>query len=245
MISLAHISPHHLEDLQESGLTEETILKAGLRSVSDRKEVQDKLNGIAIPAGVLPALEFPYQDLEPQKRRAPYSRFKFATEYVVRDLPSSTNDHCKAVNSSADTYRMDHPKYMSPAERGTRLYIQTIIQPDIMNPQKTLYLVEGEKKALAACQAGLAAVGLPGVNCFFDSASGLASKGMGGNSKFLHPDFGLLKLEDRKVVIVFDSDIDSNPRVLQAAATLGQMLNEACADVGIVYLDGPVSGVQP
>ena len=137
---------------------------------------------------------------------------------------------------------IDAPKYLSPVGSTTRLYVRKDLCPDIVNGDVKLWLVEGEKKALAAIQSGLAAIAAPGVSCFGDSIERAYAKGVGRDVRRLHPDFRDVPLRDREVVIAFDSDIDEKEEVLRAAAVLGQMLDDAGADVRIAYLPAADDG---
>src|SRR5262249_34577019 len=119
----------------------------------------------------------------------------------------------------------------------TRLFIPVGLRPEIEDADVTLWVTEGEKKALAACQAGLACIAAPGVHCFGDADARWASKGLGEDERILHPDFGRVPLSGRTVIICFDSDMDTNPTVLKAAVTLAQMLDAAGAIVKIAHLD--------
>jgi hypothetical protein len=69
-------------------------------------------------------------------------------------------------------------KYLQPKRSGVRLYFPVATLNAALRSADPLYLVEGEKKALAVAQTGLPAIGLCGIE-------GWHTRG----SSALHPDF--------------------------------------------------------
>ncbi len=126
----------HLEDLRESGLSDRTILDAGLATVSPEAG-EDYLG---YPPGS-PCLAFPY----PPFRGDPYYRLKPEEPLDVGDGEGR--------------------KYLAREGGGNRLYgpLQAELDDIITNPDRELILTEGEKKALKAYQEGYEAVAIPGV----------------------------------------------------------------------------------
>jgi hypothetical protein len=104
-------------------------------------------------------------------------------------------------------------KYLQPARTMNHVYC-----PLGVNPQgkETLYITEGEKKALCLALNGFSCIGLGGVN-------GYRTKDAEGNSRII-PDFDLINWNKRDVVIVFDADIEINDKVAQAEAKLAEEL---------------------
>jgi hypothetical protein len=227
--------PRHREQLQKSGLTDNTIELSGVYSVATEDEAR-RLLGLAPGALIsVPALAFPYPDCEQYVRLRPDSSTRPNPDY------REPRDHELRPNGDLPRY-LEGPKYLSPSGVPTRLYMPTKVCPDILTPGVKLWLTEGEKKALAGCQAGLAVVGAPGVSCFGDSAIRHRAKGVGQDVRRLHADFGRLSVNGREVVIVFDSDIDEKAQILAAAATLGKMLADAGALPRISYLESRAAG---
>lgn len=230
----ASLLPQHRKQLLASGLNDHTIELAGVFSVESKVEAQRHLR---TPEGAhvsVPALAFPYPGCDGYVRLRPDTSSRPNPDFFeTRDHDYSTYGVPRSVEG---------PKYLSPFGSASRLYVPTGVCPGILNPQAKLWLVEGEKKALAGCQAGLATVAAPGVTCFGDSGARQWAKGIGKDVRRLHPDFDKLSVSGREVVVLFDSDIDENPKVLAAAAALGKMLNEAGAVSRIAYLDAAANG---
>ena len=162
-----NLQPDHLKDLHRSGLSKETIEGSGIKTVPPHS-ISERI-GFTI-AGLTSAYEIPYDD--------EYSRFKVF--------------YAPGQESNSDGSRK--PKYLARRNSGNRLYIPQ--KPRIvLNDVKTdFYFTEGEKKALAACQAGLACVGLPGLWNWSDGR------------KELIKDFEQITLKGRNVFIVPDND---------------------------------------
>ncbi len=91
-------------------------------------------------------------------------------------------------------------KYLSPKKEmgfGNKPYILPEVQKllENYNPDKPIFITEGEKKAAKATKAGFPSIGLSGVSCFKDS-----------ENEFL-PELDGYIWKDRSVYIVYDSDI--------------------------------------
>ncbi len=134
------LEPHHIEDLQRSGLSLKTIREANVHSISD--EAVERILGFNITKSA--GLAFPY--LLPEGTASdPFIRVKI-------DLPPIINGKTA--------------RYLSPKGSGNRLYIPPGIQSSLKDTFKAIYITEGEKKALKAVQEGLYCVALSGVWCW-------------------------------------------------------------------------------
>ena len=131
----APLLPEHRADLQKSGLSEATITRCGLHSVRPAD-----LKACSVP-GVLHALVFPYFRIDGSPLE--FQRWKLFYE----DEPG------------------DKPKYWQPKATDPRPYFPPLCnwQSLASDPAKPLLIPEGEKKALAGCQAGLPCIGIAGV----------------------------------------------------------------------------------
>jgi hypothetical protein len=149
-------------------------------------------------------------------------------------------------------------RYTQPKDSGTHLYIAP---PAIVDPRRwtrtddsghyeDLYLTEGEKKALKACQEGLLCAGLGGVqnwrkkpilNNVPDEAVKPSKNGKGwtvdlskagdeaevdGASNKVAPELTKIPMKGRNVWIIFDSDPKYNGQVQEAAFFLAQWIAE-------------------
>lgn len=129
--------------------------------------------------------------------------------------------------------RPDHPrmkdgkpiKYEAPIGQSNRLYLPLACTDLLLDCTVPLMVAEGEKKALAAAQHGYACVGIAGVYGWCVS----------GHEALL-PELCELPLRDRQVCIVFDSDVQTNPRVQNAESRLARALMAQSARVSVVRL---------
>lgn len=116
-------------------------------------------------------------------------------------------------------------KYLQPKGSGVHLYFTPNFLPRL-EESKPILLVEGEKKALVADQAGHCALGIAGIY-------GWTKKGGMG----LIDDFDLIPLRGRDVWIVPDGDFRVNPMVRAGTAGLFNQLERRGAKASIVDLN--------
>lgn len=119
-------------------------------------------------------------------------------------------------------------RYFQPAGTSPELYLPRIggidwekIKKDACIP---VYCTEGEKKAAIACKVGIPCIGLSGVDCW-------ARKG-----GIPLPQWDEFDFVERKVVVVFDSDIIDKAPVQLAERRLAQMLISRGAKVSRIRL---------
>lgn len=105
-------------------------------------------------------------------------------------------------------------RYWQPPRTLNEVYLPPLLPSsweDIAkDPHVTIYITEGEFKAAAACSAGLACVGLGGVDVWRSSKRGVD----------LLPALAAIDWKNRNVVIVYDSDAATNPNVVRAQRQL-------------------------
>ena len=198
--SLPSILPHHLIELRQSGLTDDTIRAAGIRSETSVATVKALLDTKQFPQRCLPALVFPFSDTE------------------------GRNGYCRL--------RVDHPrvsggkpvKYESPRGQPNQIYLPPGVA-DVLSTNQELLVTEGEKKALAATQAGFPCIGLVGVFGWKQ-----------GRKETLLPAMERIPWKGRTVYIVFDSDIATKPEVQDAECRLAAHLAARGATVKVVRL---------
>jgi putative DNA primase/helicase len=130
------LEPGHRKDLNRSGLLEDTIKKAGIKSVPPG-QITKKLG--ADIYGLVSAYEIPFGE--------DYSRFRVFYE------------DGKDVDKKGDK----KPKYMARKGSGNRLYIPAAAESILNDVNMPLEITEGEKKALKACQEGLHCIGITGL----------------------------------------------------------------------------------
>lgn len=134
--------PAHLKEFAASGLTVETVAAAGIRSISDRRQIASMLN---------------------RKSWSQQSGSVWAVPYVDS---SGAIVHWR-VKPERPALRNGKPaKYLSPAGSRTRVYFPPNVHQRIADGSIEVVVTEGEKKALAGTQAGFCVLGLSGVDCW-------------------------------------------------------------------------------
>jgi P4 family phage/plasmid primase-like protien len=143
---ISDLMPMHLAELRDgSGLSDETICRAGLHTERDHHKLAT-YTGKAYPKARGDALVFPFLDLD--GRLNGYRRLK--------PLFPAKDRNGRAI------------KYLSPKGAGNRAYMTREALAVRENPQGELVIPEGEKKALKLAQEGFPAIGLTGVYSWKD-----------------------------------------------------------------------------
>jgi putative DNA primase/helicase len=204
---------HRRELTGGSGLTDATIRAAGIYTEVSTTALSAMLNQ-KYPAKYGAALVIPYRD-------------ESGTTILRRVKPS---------NPPKDA-RGKPKKYLHPMDTGVRVYFPPGVWQAVNDPTARLILTEGEKKSLAATQAGFNCVSLPGVNT-----------GQRKESVALCPDLDRIVWQSRETFIAFDSDADANESVELASRKLAAALADRGAKVRIVRIpsadDGGKQGVD-
>lgn len=119
-------------------------------------------------------------------------------------------------------------RYWQPPDSEPRAYLAPYIDwPKLLaDPSQELWFTEGEKKAAAACKAGINCIGLGGVWNWRSTRS----------RQPLIADLALIAFKGRRVVLCFDTDVDPNPLVVGALETFGHTLEQRGTQVGVVTL---------
>src|ERR1041385_8356706 len=147
------LSERHLKMLrEEAGISDEVIAARGYRTVTDEKEliplgfstVQRRTPGLLIP-GHGPDGGNGFYSFRPESAR------------VIEDRRKREPD---------GSFKQRVIKYEPPADSGVRLDCPPACLPQIKDPNTTLWLTEGAKKADALASRGLCAVSLNGVWSF-------------------------------------------------------------------------------
>lgn len=203
------LQPHHLRMLaEESAISEDVILARGYRTITQ----PDELAGLGFtqaqrrPPGLLLPLH-PTDGGEP-------------TLYIYRP------DNPRAIANRDGTRRV--LKYEAPRGSGTRIDCPPTCQAALGNPAVDLWITEGQKKADSLASRGLCAVALLGVWNFKGRNT------YGGTT--LLADWDHIALKDRRVHIVYDSDVSTKPQVQLAMRRLVEHLQRRGATVDTVYL---------
>ncbi len=117
------------------------------------------------------------------------------------------------------SHRNDDLRYMQPANTGSALYFPPLLNGRTWaevaaDPSIPILITEGEKKAAAACKAGLACIGLGGVWSFKSVV----------RFQDLLPEFNDFVLAGRQVEICFDTDVMTKREVHNAMVALASTL---------------------
>jgi hypothetical protein len=218
------LAPAHREDLEKSGLAKETIEGQFIRSVPP--DMIRHLLGFDIPA-ITSALLFPFRS--PAGGFMDHVRMKiFPT--LAKVTRNGTPHWIAAADQRPEDIKHERVKYLQPKGSDPRLYFVSACLREGLEGDEPLWLVEGEKKALAVAQMGLPAVGFCGVE-------GWHVKG----SRALLGDFAALRLRDRIIEVLPDGDYKTNEDVRRAVRRLGVALAEAGARPRAVLLPNELS----
>lgn len=134
--------PHHLDELRASGLSDDTIAKAHLYSVTN--ETATMLIGFGRSGG----LAIPYLHTANDGKET-FTRIKF-------DKPDTKGRRYAQAKGSGN--RLYIPSILDPAT--------------LKNPTAPIFITEGEKKALKATQEGLPCVSVSGVDSWRSRVNG-------------------------------------------------------------------------
>jgi putative DNA primase/helicase len=190
--------PSHRDELEASGLTVDSITRSGCYSATEAG-VRDLLG-----FGAGPGLVFPYQPVNGAGARA-YARVKL------------------------DRTPPDGKRYRSPKGQANRLYVPPLVdRAALADPRVPLWLTEGEKKALKACQEGLCCVAVPGVWSW---------KTRDARDRSIPiADLDAIVWRGRTVFLVYDSDLATKPQVRLAEFALARELQRRGAVVRAIRL---------
>lgn len=203
------LDPRHLAELRASGLSDETIAAARIYSATAGQVTE--LLGCRYRNYDLNGMAFPYPDVDGNLNG--YARVK-------PDRPRDRDG--KSV------------KYESPLGRPSRAYFPPNFRA-LLASGKPLLITEGEKKCLAAAQAGWPCIGLVGV-WGFQQKRLKTDTGRAFGERRLIPDMAALPWKGTQVVIVFDSDVADNPNIRLAEVRLAEVLAQAGADVRVARI---------
>ena len=134
-----HFCPAHLEDLRKSGLSDETIIQHGIKTIRP-KDINKKV-GYDIP-GLVSAYEIPFP---------PFNDGYFRLKAFY------------APGNEQYTDGRKKPRYIQRKGSLNRLYIPLPVFTILNDTSQPLYITEGEKKALKGTQEGLPTIAITGL----------------------------------------------------------------------------------
>lgn len=218
------LAPAHLHDLEKSGLGKDIISEQFIRSVPPT--LIPKLLGFDIPA-VQSAMLLPFRSSA--GGFTPHIRMKIFPTIVKVEREGGARWIAEANLVPSDV-KQETAKYLQPKGSMPRLYFIARCLREVIEGASPLWLVEGEKKALAVAQMGLPAIGFCGVE-------GWHVKG----SRALIRDFESINLRDRIIEVLPDGDYQTNENVKRAVRRLGAALAERGARPRAVLLPNELS----
>ena len=127
-------------------------------------------------------------------------------------------------------------KYESPAGMPPTLDVPLRCREGLRSVHAPLWITEGARKADAAASAGLCCVSLPGVWSWV--------RRLNADARQVLPDLQRVRLDERKVVVAFDSDVMAKRQVHAALEALAEYLRSQGALVHFAYLPEPEPGVK-
>lgn len=205
-----------LTDLGRSGLDKSDFKKLQLEPLTS--DETDDFVGEARPS-----YRIPYFDLD--GRRTAYSRVRFLTDKRRRAFTR------KAGKAKDGTHRYSQPFNSSP-----HVYLPPYFnwRKIAKSPDQKLLITEGEKKAAAACKAGIPCIALGGVYGF------KSQKRMYD----LIPELQEFTWEGRDVEVCYDADVMMKTEVRQALSMLAMTLTQTykLGSLNFVMLDAETAG---
>ena len=226
------LSPGTIKDLERSGLTKATVEASGIRDEATDATVNALLSERYHVKGFV----LPYFDLAGKE----------LSFYRVKVLES--------LNGAKPA------KYLQPKTSSTHLYVHPLILDLVANwatdPDSVLFITEGEKKALAGLQAGLPIIAVGGVYNWRTHVHtierGYVRDEAKASTRIIHlddrgekayrmevaPELDGIEWAGRKVILLFDSDAETNPEVQRAAFELANWLGDKGAEPRQISLAG-------
>jgi hypothetical protein len=127
-------------------------------------------------------------------------------------------------------------RYVQPSGTLNEVYMPPLLEHSWASvqrdPKVPVYITEGELKAAAGCSAGLATLGLGGVDVWRSAKKGLE----------VLPQLGAFEWKNRTVTIIYDSDAATNENVVRAQRQLAQELTVLGAIPQIASLPATAEG---
>jgi len=211
------LSPDHYKMLHEgSGISDEVIELRPYRTVTDPKQLE-ALGFSRVQARNVPGLLLPVNCTDGTNGLSVYRP----------DVPRVVKDEHRR-RTAAGQIKERTIKYELPPKVGVRVDCPRICRPALADPDKPLWITEGQKKADALASRGVIALALLGVWNF-------KGRNSFGGVSFL-ADFDYVAFKNRDVRIVFDSDLMTKAGVRKALERFTEHLQRKGAHVAAVYL---------
>jgi len=197
-MSAISIFSEHLQDLRNSGLTDETIRMAGIFSIHGHELTRYFGKSYL---SVKSAMVFPYG----------------GGFYRAKLFPAIHTKDGKII------------RYLQRKGSAPRIYIPKGVEKYLLDPNVTLGITEGEKKALAAFQNGLPCIAVAGVWSWLSQGRPIS-------------DFDLIAWKHRRILIIGDADVwlPKNDNLRRAVFALAKEIESRGAKSDLIILPGEV-----
>jgi hypothetical protein len=196
-----------IKDLARSGLDKKDYKRL-------RLEVMDRDATDAFVGEERASYRIPYFDLD--GKRIAYSRVRFLENKKGRGFKSASREGTHRYSQKANT---PPHVYYAPYFNWRKL---------AKDAGQKLLITEGEKKAAAACKAGIACIALGGVFSFQSSK----------RHQPLIPDLEQIDWKDREVEICYDADVMVNANVYTALERLAvTLMGRGTKSISFIYFD--------
>lgn len=210
----SRLAPQHRQELAQSGISLQTAAKAGLYSESREDRIEALLGWrIGRNRSLGDCLILPY-----------------------RHHDGSLNGYCRLKpDNPRNDAEGNRVKYEAPRGKPPRAYFPPETIGALSDCSVPLLITEGEKKALAADQAGFPCVGISGVYSWCKKRRRDENNKPDG-PKELIDDLAAIPLDRRRVYIAFDSDLAFKPNVQTAEFELAEALQKRGAVVRCIRI---------
>ncbi|HVX69988.1 MAG TPA: DUF3854 domain-containing protein [Mycobacteriales bacterium] len=132
----------------------------------------------------------------------------------------------------------DEIKYETCPKQGNLLDVNPLMKAKVLDASVELWITEGARKVDALASVGLACIGLSGVSNWV----GKETPGDPASPSRPLPQWDVVPLKGRRVVVCFDSDVATKPAVAGARRKLSMFLAERGADVYWAALPDAANG---
>lgn len=208
--------PKHREDLEASGLNEETINACGFYSETTSAPIADCL-GYAWRGGG--GMVLPFVDYD--------------SRAVVLRRVKPNKPRVRVRNGKRKPIKYEHP----PGQPSFPFFGPRTVALQRLNEPGPVVWTEGEKKTLALDQLGFAAIGLTGVHNFNDPDAYRNGDGLTWAKPLVK--YAARFIAGRPHLIAYDSDSMTNDQVMLATRRLaGLLLDCGATSVGFVEVPG-------
>lgn len=208
------------------------VLDADLTSAQIKKLINEDLERSGIEPRAMKKLNLRPLTREEANELAGSKRYGYVIPYFNPNGSEKNFWRVRWLEDKKTFGKAGGYRYHQPPNSTPHVYFPPVVlnwDGVIKNPDITLTITEGEKKAAKACLEGLFCIGIGGVWSF-------RSKKL--NKTFID-DLEQIEWAGRTVNLCFDSDLMYNEQVIAALNSLSHELTQRGAKVFIIYIEDP------